>query len=207
MIAACASEVQAELIVMGRGGARVLRDAFLGSTAERVVRQAQLPVLVVRLAARASYLRPLLALDLDEAAHEAVRLMLRLLPPPRPRADVIHAFDAPYQSLVYPSLSSDDDDERKSELASSAARELAKLLVTASAQAGMPPETGPYWKTRVRHGSPRLVVEKAMKKGDHDLLVLGTHGYSGAAFFLLGTVAGDLLRAAKCDVLMVPPSA
>ena len=52
----------------------------------------------------------------------------------------------------------------------------------------------------------RLIVEKAMKKFDTDLLVLGTHGYSGTAYVLLGTVAGDLLRAAKCDVLVVPPT-
>jgi nucleotide-binding universal stress UspA family protein len=55
-------------------------------------------------------------------------------------------------------------------------------------------------------GSPRGVVEKAIKKAQTDLLVLGTRGYSGAAFVFLGTVAGDLLRAAQCDVLMVPPT-
>jgi nucleotide-binding universal stress UspA family protein len=48
-------------------------------------------------------------------------------------------------------------------------------------------------------------VEKAMKRAETDLLVLGTRGYSAAAHVLLGTVAGDLLRAAKCDVLVVPP--
>ena len=50
------------------------------------------------------------------------------------------------------------------------------------------------------------MVEKAVKKADTDLLLLGTHGYSGMAYVLLGTVAGDMLRAAKCDVLIVPPA-
>jgi nucleotide-binding universal stress UspA family protein len=57
----------------------------------------------------------------------------------------------------------------------------------------------------VQYGSARGVVEKAVDKVEPDLLVLGTHGYSGLAYVFLGTVAGDLLRAAKCDVLMVPP--
>lgn len=204
-IAACATEVRAELIVMGRGAGRPLRDAFLGSTAERVIRQARLPVLVVRLAPRRAYGRPALALDLDPTALEVVRLMLLVLPPPRPRVDVIHAFDVPYRGMIYPSLS-DEEAERKDGVRSSATHELATLLATALAKAGVREQDRPFWKTHVRYGSPRMVVEKAIKKAETDLLVLGTHGYSGAAHMLLGTVAGDLLRAARCDVLVVPPA-
>jgi nucleotide-binding universal stress UspA family protein len=205
-IAARATAVQADLIVMGRGGRRALRDAFLGSTAERVIRQALRPVLVVRLPARAPYNRPALALDLDRAAHEVVHLMLRVLPPPRPRVDVIHAFYAPYHGLVYASVPAEDAEESKAKLRSNATHELRKLLAAALAKVDVQPEDGPFWKTHVLYGSPRLVVDKAVKKAESDLLVLGTHGYSGAAYVLLGTVAGDLLRAAKCDVLVVPPA-
>lgn len=204
-IAARASQVQAELIVMGRGGGRALRDAFLGSSAERVIRQARRPVLVVRLAPRAAYNRPALALDIDQVAHEVVRLMLLVLPPPRPRIEVIHAFDLPYHGLVYPSLS-ERAEERRDELRSDATQKLAKLLATALAKAEVRPEDRPFWRTHVQYGSPRIVVERAMTKADTDLLVLGTRGYSGAAHVLLGSIAGDLLRAARCDVLVVPPA-
>ena len=159
-IAARATAAQAELIVMGRGGGRALRDAFLGSTAERVIRQARRPVLVVRLAPRAGYKRPALALDLDRAAHEVVRLMLRLLPPPRPAVEVIHALDVPYGGLIYPSFSEDEAEDRKLELRSSATRELTKLLAAALAKADLRPEDRPFWKTHVRIGSPRIVVER-----------------------------------------------
>ena len=54
--------------------------------------------------------------------------------------------------------------------------------------------------------SPREIVEKVTERAETDLLVLGTRGRSGAAYVLLGTVAGDLLRAARCDVLVVPPA-
>lgn len=204
-IAACAAKVKAELIVMGRTGGNPLRDAFLGSTAERVIRQARLPVLAIRLAARGAYRRPAIALDLDPTAHEVVRLVLRALPPPRPRLEVIHAFDTPYRGLSYPSLPEDAVEEIENELSAKATRELEKLLATALAKAHVRPEEGLFWKTHVRCGSPRIVVEKAVKKAETDLLVMGSRGYSGAAYVLLGTVAGDLLRAAKCDVLVVPP--
>ena len=202
-IAACATALEAELIVMGRGGGRALREAFLGSTAERVTRQARL--LVVRLAPRAAYGRPALALDLDETADEVIRFMLRVLPHPRPWVDVIHAFETRYRGLIYPSLHPEEAEERKKELRSQAAHALGKLLASALAKAGVSPEERPRWKTHVRYGAPRLVVEKELKKAETDLLLLGTHGYSGVAYVLLGTVAGDMLRAAKCDVLIVPP--
>lgn len=206
VIAASATALKAELIVVGRCGRSPLRDVFVGSTAERVIRQAKLPVLVVRLAPRTGYERPALALDLDEAAPEVVRIMLRVLPPPRPRVQVIHAFSVPYYGLVYPSLSDDEAEERKDELGAHAASELSKRLARAVAKAGVRPEDAPFWKTHVRYGSPRMVVQKVMKKAETDLLVLGTRGYSGAAYVFLGTVAGDLLRAVDCDVLVVPPA-
>jgi nucleotide-binding universal stress UspA family protein len=70
-IATCATKLKVDLIVMGRGGGRVLQEAFLGSTAERVVRRAQRPVLVVRLRPRRAYRSPALALELDQAAAQA----------------------------------------------------------------------------------------------------------------------------------------
>jgi nucleotide-binding universal stress UspA family protein len=206
-IGACATHVKAELIVMGRGQGSALRDAFLGSTAERVIRQAQLPVLVIRLPPRAAYRRPALALDFDEAAHDVVRLMLILLPPPRPRVTVIHAYDTPYGGMIYQSLSKDEAHETKKEFQLRATQELAKLLAGALAQGRVPNEDAPSWKAHVRYGSARYVVAKTVRKMKPDLLVLGTHGYSGAAYVCLGTVAGDLLREAKCDVLVVPPVA
>ena len=205
-IGAHATDAGAELIVMGRGGGRSLREAFIGSTAERVVRQAHLPVLVVRLRARGSYRRPCLALDLDHAADSVVRVMLRVLPPPRPRVVVVHAFDIPYEGLIYPSLSGDHADETREELQLRATQKLANLLGEALAEADVQPGGGPLWKMHVRYGSPRMVVEKVMKRHDTDLLVLGTRGYSGAAYVFMGTVAGRLLRAATCDVLVVPPA-
>jgi nucleotide-binding universal stress UspA family protein len=131
--------------------------------------------------------------------------MLRVLPPPRPRVAVIHAFDIPYRGSVYSSLSAEDAEELDNELAERASRELAKLLATSLARANVRHGDMPMWKPDIRYGSPRLVIEKAVKKADTDLLVLGTHRYTGVAHFFLGTVAGDVLREVACDVLVVPP--
>lgn len=203
-IAACAASTNAELIVMGRGGSRALRDAFLGSTAERVIRRGQLPVLAVRLAPREAYRRPAVALDLEPGSEDALDLMLRLIPPPRPRFAIIHAFETPYRGPIYPSLSEDDADAWRSDLGRNATREIASLFAEALTRAKVRPADAPLWKAHVQCGSARLVVEKIVKRAESDLLVLGTHGYSGVAHVFLGTVAGDVLREVACDVLIVP---
>ncbi|WP_438040588.1 universal stress protein [Sorangium sp. So ce128] len=203
-IAGCATSTRAELIVMGRGGSRALRDTFLGSTAERVIRRGQLPVLAVRLAPRAAYSRPAVALDLEQGSTDVLALMLRLIPTPRPRVLVIHAFDTPYRGVIYPSLSEEDAEAWRSELEQAATQQIVKLLAASLARAKARPAGVPPWKMHVRCGSARRVIEKAVKKADSDLLVLGTHGYSGVAHAFLGTVAGDVLREVASDVLIVP---
>ncbi|WP_437630180.1 universal stress protein [Sorangium sp. So ce854] len=200
-----AGAVAADLVVMGRAGGAALRDLFFGSTAERVLRQARLPVLVVRLRPRAPYRRPALALALDDAARDAAITLLRVVPPPRPAVSVLHACDAPYQELVYSSLPEEEIEACREERERKAHEELAHALAAALAEAKVPLDDAPAWKTRVRHGSPRALIEKAVKKADADLLALGTHGRSGVAHAFLGTVAGDVLRAVACDVLVVPP--
>jgi nucleotide-binding universal stress UspA family protein len=201
-ISVCTTQLKAQLVVMSRGSGR-LRDEFIGSTAERVIRQARVPVLVVRLAARTPYRRPAIAIAQDEAAYEAVAALLRMWPASMPPVSIIHAFDSPYRTFIYPTLA--DDAQRMDELHADATREIAKLLTKALARAGVLPENAPPWKPHIRFGPPRIVVEKAVKKLGVDLLVAGTHGYTGAPYLLLGTVAGDLLRQSKCDVLVVPP--
>ena len=53
---------------------------------------------------------------------------------------------------------------------------------------------------------PGALVDAATDVGA-DLLVLGTHGRSGVAHFLLGSVAEKVVRASPCPVLTVRPHA
>ncbi|HYH97223.1 universal stress protein [Hyalangium sp.] len=204
-IARHARSCKAELIVMGRGGGRTLRDIFLGSTAERVIRKGQLPVLVVRLQPHGAYRRPLLALDTDQAAQDVLTLTLRVLPPPRPQIGLVHAYDVPYHGLIYPSLSPDQGQEFRHHYRQKALHDIARALATALADMKASHDDAPSWKSHVRYGSPRTVIADTVAKAGADLLVLGTHGRAGVAHALLGTVAGDVLREVPCDVLVVPP--
>ena len=58
-------------------------------------------------------------------------------------------------------------------------------------------------RPEVRLGGALPVVEAALGELAPDLLVVGTHGRTGVAHTLLGSVAERLLRRPRCDVLAV----
>lgn len=203
-IAAMAAAAGAELIVLGRGAGRPLRDAFLGSTAERVIRRGPTPVLVVRSAPHAPYRQPAIALELDPAAAAVVGELLRVAPLPVSPVTVIHGHDGALKSTRYPSVhagTTPHERDRQRALR----RELAELLDEALAKAGIPPEAAPAWRMRVRFDEARSLIESTVARERSDLLALGTHGFTGMRQVFIGTVAGDVLRRVRCDVLVVPP--
>ena len=57
-----------------------------------------------------------------------------------------------------------------------------------------------------RHGPPFLEIIRYAKENDIDLIVMGTHGRSGLAHALLGSVAEKVVRKAPCPVLTVRPT-
>lgn len=204
-IGALAAELDASLVVLGHGATRV-RDHFIGSTAERVLRATRRPVLVVR-RVEGPYRAPMLALDLDEAAPCALRAALDLLPRPRPELGIVHAYDVPYFSLSHSDLRSPEALEHRRGLRNVARDALSRMLVeTLTARALTHDDDTPVtWRLHLRHGSPRHQVLRVTRAKRADLLVLGTRGRGGLSFAFLGSVAGDVLRESPCDVLLVPP--
>lgn len=192
----------ADLIVMGRVGARPWRDLLLGSTAERVLRSTALPVLVVRRSPR-PYSHPLLALEVDDVALDVLSCALRILPEPRPAVDVLHAVDA--DQLSYRTFLTAESKDHREQLRRTATHEVGALLLQARVTGRVPPFDEMRFRMYVRLGSPRRVIEREAARRRTDLLVLGTSGRIGIEQVFLGSVAGDVLREVACDVLLVPP--
>jgi nucleotide-binding universal stress UspA family protein len=200
-IAEEARSMKAELIVMGPH-AHPIRELAIGTTAVRVVREAGLPVLVARLSAVGRYRRPLLALDLDDTALQVLELTSRVLPVPRPPVALIHAYEAPFRALVYPSPSAEAASEYREHCRRQANRRLEELLAAASTR--LAPGDEIHWMPHLQYGAPRAVIPSTAAELGCDLLALGTHARSGVARTLIGSVAADVLRSVTCDVLLVP---
>jgi nucleotide-binding universal stress UspA family protein len=62
-------------------------------------------------------------------------------------------------------------------------------------------------RTAVEHGEPSARIAEYARRERVDLVVLGSHGRAGAARWLLGSVAEDLLREAPAPLLLVRPQA
>ena len=59
--------------------------------------------------------------------------------------------------------------------------------------------------SRLISGEPASALLGELKKGEHDLVVLSTHGRTGLAHLLLGSIAEKLVRLSPVPVLTVPP--
>ena len=57
----------------------------------------------------------------------------------------------------------------------------------------------------LRHGNPYEEIVNAAKEIGVDLIVIGSHGYTGFGRLLLGSTADRVLQYAPCPVLVVKP--
>jgi nucleotide-binding universal stress UspA family protein len=55
----------------------------------------------------------------------------------------------------------------------------------------------------VREGSPFYEIIQHAKEKNVDLIVMGTHGHSGLAHVLLGSVTEKVVRKSPCPVLTI----
>ena len=58
-------------------------------------------------------------------------------------------------------------------------------------------------ETAVRDGDPRSVIVDEAEEWDADLIVVGSHGYTGLKRWLLGSVAQSVVSHAPCSVEVV----
>jgi universal stress protein E len=189
VLARMAGEIKPELIVVGAVEEHIRLLRPLGSTTDRVVRQAACPVLVVRRDSAFPPARVLAPVDLSQASAGALRCGLELLAQARvaPVVETLFVLSPAEASIHF----------SPDQIAYLAREELKRF-----AERNLP---GVRLERQVRSGMPweQILFEANEKKAD--LLVLGTHGHSGLERLLLGSVATDVLREARCSVLIVPP--
>lgn len=187
--------MDADLLVVGSHRKAPLRDFFLGTSVERLIRGSHLPVLRVAHPAAADYRHALAALDLSPGAVQAMTRAQRLGLLDLQQCTVLHALEPlPMGVLAEAAI-----DHR---LLETQADEVLLTLLGNLHDAGL---TLPDGCVRVREGEPRQVIAQELQEVQADLLVIATHGRKGLPRLVLGSVAGALLAELPCDILCVPP--
>jgi len=202
-IADHAAAIRAELIVLGPHTRRRLEAGFLGTTADRVIRTVDVPVLIVRGELRLPLRRLLVPVDLSERTGCVLDVALRwgaglgaadgVLPVPGVEMEIIHVvprvlapaglpFD---RATVRPGIN------RVVEDAVERAGGASRVAVSEEVLWGDRPD--------------REIVCFAREAGS-DLVVMATHGYGTVRRALIGSTASGVARAAHCPVLLLPPA-
>src|SRR6056297_3342504 len=123
-IAQTAGEIAPDLLVIGPHRRQVLRDVFVGTTAERTVRSVDCPVLMVNATPVGDYRHVLQTTDLSDGSRAALQRFVALEIGRHARNSLLYVFDAPALRLAFgDSMPKDDQDhylaeERKSAWAS-----------------------------------------------------------------------------------------
>jgi nucleotide-binding universal stress UspA family protein len=194
-IIATAQRDNADLIILGSPHGDSVMEAFLGTTVDHVVRYGPCPVLLVRSRPRKPYRDILVATDLSMPSRRALEFALRSFP--EAKFSVVHA--SPSKA---PDAASSGPDKRQS-----GDEQLVRDMVTACVaqltgeKALQPGDV----EVIVDHGAAADVVFQQVKRRNPQLVVVGSHGRTGASHVLLGSVAQKLLEVLPCDVLAVRP--
>jgi len=186
-----AREVGADLIVTGATRRGKLGRVLLGTTSQRVIRAAEAPVLMVHGESRREPRRVLFTTDLTEMSITAHRAGLALVR--------TFAGDAALEMRCL--LVADYDVHLPPPLGDSAVAEIAGPKLNEFLRR-VSPDKPIEGRVRVGHPPDEIIAEA--EEWDADLLVLGTHGRTGASRFLIGSVAESVVRDAPCDVLVIP---
>ena len=189
----------ADLMVAGRHGKRAVRNLLIGSTAIRVIRKGDLPVLIVNKKPATTYRRPLVAIALEDTSRAVLDLALKVLGPAIPSIPIVHAYWPPFEDSVLARLTPKEVAEYQREFKRRTDSDFQRFIQSLS-------KKDSRWKPLVLRGDPRSVVLEEAARRRSDLIVIGTHARSGLSHILLGSVAEWVISSARCDILVARPS-
>ena len=188
-------KTEAELIILGLHREDAFKDMFRGTTVERVIRTSNVPVLLVKERVSNPYQRVIVGVDFSVYSRRAVEFAIKFLP--SGEFHLVHAYGIPFKGYFYDRGSPGEVSKKyQMEFQQMVGEELATFLASIEAKTSV-------LEPILEEGMPREVILQQVSRLTPDLLVVGTHGRTGVAHALLGSVAEDLIMAPPCDVLAV----
>ena len=189
----------ADLCVVGSHRRAFLRDIFAGTTAERVIRNSTVPVLMANLDPALPYAKSLAPVDLTDCSAQALETARRLGLLQRTKLIVMHVYDAAAAGMLnYAGVDKTSLDDYLVDTRTDAVRDLVRFLEPLQLD-------DVDYSTVVKEGAgPATDIIEAATELRPDLVVIGTHARRGAVRLLLSSVTEEVLRRLQRDILVVP---
>lgn len=192
-----AHEEEADLICIGARRKEGVAQVILGSTAQKIVRKAPCPVLVVKGRKPAQFNQILVPVDFSDPSKQSLRAAIDFAESVGSKITVLHVVEPvmfPYggfaEAYVPPVMPRTELKAAKSDL---------KAFLQSVQFRGVP------WESKIRRGRVTETIRRFIRRNHVDLVVMGTHGRTGLPHALLGSTTENVLRAVRCSILTIRP--
>ena len=190
-----AERIKASGIVLGTQKDKTLKDYFVGSTAERVIRNANIPVLVVKRASQKKYKRALVAIDFSVYSRKCLEFAMEFFP--NEQIYLVHSYNIPYKHLISSShISKRVKRGEYKQFVEKLNIEMLKFLGTID-------KNTDDLNIIIKEGPVLARLNNEIKNIKADLFIMGTHGRTGVSRAFLGSVAESMLVTSKCDIVLL----
>jgi len=190
-----ADEVNAELIVMGMHGKSKLRDKFVGTTIEKVIRKGTLPVLMVKDKPLGEYKNLLVGTDFSSGSGQALHLALKLAP--KGTLNLVHFYYIP-DTYTGDKISQYAGDV----IETSEKAKLEKFVNEYRADLNEMASVRPDFHYRLAQGETYNGLLREAAEVNAELIAIGAHSRPRLMPYKLGGNAHDILTNPPCDVLV-----
>jgi nucleotide-binding universal stress UspA family protein len=186
-----------DLVILGPHRRQILRDIFVGTTAERVLRTCRTPVLLANGVPAGPYRKVLIATDFSDSSYAAAEAAKQLGLFSGVEILVVHIMepfdDGPItRATMSISEAHDKEVELIERLTLEATQFARKLDIIAASRV-----------IKLDASSTAKAINNYAKEMKADVIVVGTRAREGVEKWLLGSVAEGVLGSADVDVLAV----
>lgn len=184
------------VIVAGTRGASRLQEVFLGSSARRLVRRSQRPVILVP--PEAEVRRPerlLVGVDFSEPSREAIRRAAMMARTYGATGRAVYGYVLPEMSTVEGAMLSST--ENYQELVEQKRQRLEQIVAEEGADDVID-------DVIAVQSSPEQALVRTAEDEDAQFIFVGTHGREGVKRFFLGNTAERVMRRSDIPVFVAP---
>lgn len=192
-----AREVEADLIVVGEQGPTHGMGALLGSTAERVLFDSPVPVMVARNVPDSAPRNLLVAIDSSDVSARVLDWTAALLDRFDARATLINVVD---RVLLTDEFSGMPDATALRRMESETSAAMRDWLEARIHEAGLPADRA---EPMVAIGDPSYEIIAQARRTGAELVVLGSRGGDISRTALIGRIVNKVVRSAPSSVLVV----